>query len=61
MIISSIVTIVLGFIYFVFLPVTPYSRWFRLSGREMEIVEQRVCDNAVANKKINYFQIWEAL
>lgn len=62
MIIFGIVTVVLGFIYFVFLPDTPYSRWFRLSGREMEIVEQRVRDNAVvANKKINYAQIWEAL
>jgi ACS family allantoate permease-like MFS transporter len=31
MIIFGIVTAVLGFVYFFFLPDTPYSRWFRLT------------------------------
>ncbi|CAO3642564.1 unnamed protein product [Mucor hiemalis] len=62
MLIFGVVTAALGFVYFVFLPDTPYSRWFRLTEEEKLIVDQRVRDNAtVATHAVNYSQIWEAL
>ncbi|KAL9550184.1 hypothetical protein MBANPS3_004851 [Mucor bainieri] len=55
-------TILLGFVYFVFLPDTPTSRWFRLTEEEKEIVEERSRDNAVVRTvAINYNHIREAL
>jgi MFS family permease len=61
-IIFGIITAGLGFIYFLFLPDTPHSRWFRLSEEEKLIVEERGRDNAVVpTRQMNYNQIWEAL
>ncbi|GAN09188.1 dal9 allantoate permease [Mucor ambiguus] len=55
-------TCLLGFFYFVFLPDTPTSRWFRLTDEEKKIVEERTRDNAVVpTASINYNQIREAL
>ncbi|RCI06173.1 hypothetical protein CU098_001616, partial [Rhizopus stolonifer] len=51
-----------GMVYFIFLPDSPYSRWFRLTEDEKLIVEERVRDNAVVrNFTVNYNHIWEAL
>ncbi|KAI8637182.1 major facilitator superfamily domain-containing protein [Parasitella parasitica] len=62
MIIFGGFTCLLGFIYFVFLPDTPKSRWFRLTKEEEMIVEERSRDNAVVpTLAINYNQIKEAL
>ncbi|GAA5800692.1 major facilitator superfamily domain-containing protein [Helicostylum pulchrum] len=62
MIIFGSVTILMGFVYFFFLPDKPTSRWFRLTEEEKLIVEDRARDNAVvATLKVNYSQIREAL
>lgn len=62
MIIFGAFTALLGLIYFFFLPDTPYSRWFRLTEDEKEIVELRVRDNAVVpTLKFNWDHIREAL
>lgn len=56
------ITILMGCIYFVFLPDTPQSRWFRLTEEEKSIVEERSRDNAVVrSRKINWDQIYEGL
>ncbi|KAI8054193.1 major facilitator superfamily domain-containing protein [Gilbertella persicaria] len=62
MIIFGSVTILMGIVYFIFLPDRPDSRWFRLTEEEKSIVEDRVRDNAVIRTyKVNKDQIWEAL
>lgn len=62
MILFGSFTCLLGFIYFVFLPDRPTSRWFRLTEEEKDIVEERSRDNAVVpTVTINYDQIKEAL
>ncbi|KAG1384639.1 hypothetical protein G6F61_000274 [Rhizopus arrhizus] len=48
MIIFGCATTLTGITYFLFLPDTPYSRWFRLTEEEEKIVEERVRDNAVS-------------
>ncbi|CEI94983.1 hypothetical protein RMCBS344292_09184 [Rhizopus microsporus] len=62
MIIFGSLTALTGIIFFFFLPDTPYSRWFRLSGEECSIVEERIRDNAVVRTfHVNYSHIKEAL
>lgn len=62
MILFGAVTILLGIIYFIFLPDTPKSRWFSLSEEEKRIVDERTHDNAVvATREFNYGHVWEAL
>jgi MFS family permease len=62
MIIFGSLTVIMGFVYFIFLPDKPTSRWFRLTEEEKLIIEDRVRDNAVVpTLHVNYSQIWEAL
>lgn len=62
MIIFGSFTIIMGFVYFIFLPDTPSSRWFRLTEEEKLIIEDRIRDNAVVpTLDINYDQVREAL
>lgn len=61
-IIFGAVTTLMGFVYFVFLPDKPTSKWFRLSEEEKLIIKERARDNAVvATRQIDYSQIKEAL
>ncbi|KAI8330658.1 major facilitator superfamily domain-containing protein [Choanephora cucurbitarum] len=62
MIIYGSITMLMGLVYFVFLPDRPDSRWFRLTEEERLIVKERVRDNAVVRTfNINQDQIKEAL
>lgn len=62
MIIWGAVTILLGIVFFLFLPDSPYSRWFRIKPEEEIIIEERSKDNAVVrNKAVKLSHIKEAL
>ncbi|KAI8137183.1 major facilitator superfamily domain-containing protein [Fennellomyces sp. T-0311] len=52
MIILGCVTAAIGFVTFFFLPDKAKSRWYRLSPKEIEIVEERMIDNTVTQTKI---------
>ncbi|KAI8149744.1 major facilitator superfamily domain-containing protein [Fennellomyces sp. T-0311] len=55
-------TLCTSILMLIFVPDTPYSRWFRLSPIEKRIIDDRVCDNAVVqNKEIHWNHILEAL
>ncbi|KAI9320453.1 major facilitator superfamily domain-containing protein [Dichotomocladium elegans] len=61
-IILGIITLVLGFFIFIFLPDKPKSRWFRLTETEKMIVDERILDNSVVrNRDIKRAHIYEAL
>ncbi|CDH50692.1 mfs allantoate [Lichtheimia corymbifera JMRC:FSU:9682] len=62
MIIWGAITIILGVTFFLFLPDTPTSRWFRIKPEEEIIIEERSKDNAVVrNKAVKMSHIKEAL
>lgn len=61
-IIFGAITILMGIIYFVFLPDKPTSKWFRLTEEQKMIIKERTRDNAVIpTLEISYDQIREAL
>lgn len=62
MILFGAVTILMGIIYFMFLPDKPTSKWFNLTEEEEFIVEERVRDNAVVpTRTFNWDHVYEAI
>ncbi|KAI9497361.1 major facilitator superfamily domain-containing protein [Zychaea mexicana] len=62
MIILGCLTVGVGCITFLFLPDTAKSPWYRLSPGEIDIVDERIRDNAVVQSKtIKFEQIVESL
>ncbi|KAI9497363.1 major facilitator superfamily domain-containing protein [Zychaea mexicana] len=62
MIILGSATGIVGILTFIFLPDTAKSRWYRLTPKEVSIVQDRMRDNKVVqNKVIKFDHIWEAL
>ncbi|KAI9249724.1 major facilitator superfamily domain-containing protein [Phascolomyces articulosus] len=62
MIIFGSITGILGVFVFVLLPDTPHSRWLRLSGEEIELMNSRIRDNGtVKTEKMNFAHIKESL
>ncbi|KAI8065534.1 major facilitator superfamily domain-containing protein [Gongronella butleri] len=56
------ITFFLGFLFFLFLPDTPKSRWFYLTAEEETIVDERLKDNGqMAGTKFNKAHIFESL
>ncbi|KAI9488689.1 major facilitator superfamily domain-containing protein [Zychaea mexicana] len=62
MIIWGSITVLFGILLFVFLPDTPYSRWFRLSEQEKKLMDARLLENGtVVTHRINLDHIKESL
>ncbi|KAI9276859.1 major facilitator superfamily domain-containing protein [Phascolomyces articulosus] len=63
MLILGCITVIVGVITFFFMPDKANSKWYRLTFNEIAIVESRMRDNTIIQKKreINRQQIFEAL
>ncbi|KAI9272724.1 major facilitator superfamily domain-containing protein [Phascolomyces articulosus] len=62
MIVLGCATSVIGGIVFIFLPDNAYSRWYRLTSTEKEIVKERIQDSATTQQiSMNFDHIWESL
>ncbi|KAG2226156.1 hypothetical protein INT45_003301, partial [Circinella minor] len=62
MAITGAITSCFGIIIYFLMPDNPKSKWYRLTSSEMDIVEDRIRDNAVViSKKYQFDHIYEAL
>ena len=62
MITLGCITVIMGLITFLFMPDNAKSRWYRLTTKEEEIVEERIQDSAVVQQaKINFGHILESV
>ena len=62
MAITGAITSCLGIIIYFLMPDSPKSKWYRLTSSEIDIVEDRMRDNAVViSKNYKFDHIYEAL
>ncbi|KAI8071766.1 major facilitator superfamily domain-containing protein [Gongronella butleri] len=58
----GVTTVVVGVVFFIFLPDTPKSRWFSLKEEEDHIVDERLKENGMAaDTEFNRAHVFEAL
>ena len=62
MITLGCITVIMGLITFLFMPDNAKSRWYRLTTKEEEIVQERIQDSTVVQQvKVNFEHILESI